>query len=336
VHFQDLSYHGVRKRTWILPGASPFFSIDKEDPSSSYPDEGLYDVELTVQQGNDRLTVRKEDHIRVLDPVGNSAPIQENMENAPIKKGRIIPRDGIDGRRWTMTDRTGASGEHSLLLENYYANEDESFEFETRSIDASQESSIALSFKVAYRQEQESDRDELEVYASSDCGLSWSKRGTFGADEMKTGKPTSAYYKAEDEGNWKTLRIEQPLQFGYNVKGLRFRFRFISDGGNNVYIDDINVAHPDVLSIGEEEADPPELELHPNPASETVRFRVEGKGSFEYSLKDAAGRKLRKGRSSNGKGQEHRLPIDDLSSGLYFLHIQHEKGEESVRKLMVR
>lgn len=338
VQFRDRSYHGIEERTWTFHKGTPFFVLDSTSPKVSYKDPGLYDVELEVQQGNKTLAVHKKDLIRVLDAKGVAPPYKEDMEGKPIQEASVLPMASSDGMKWGHTDRAGASGSSSLLLENYYATDGREYEFQTRTIDASNMNEVALSFKVAYRRIDPNDDDQLKVYASKSCNNVWDIRKTLDADDLTNGSPKKSYFKDPGPSDWKTLKVEQTLSFGYNVEGLRFKFQFISDGGNNIYIDDINVADASVLSVEEKRERPPfEVTLHPNPASEHVQIRLKGKGEVEHRLKDASGRTLRTGVfEGNGKLQEHELSVETLSSGLYFLHFKGKGGGSAVKKLMVR
>lgn len=337
VHFEGHSYHGIEERTWTFHKGSPFFAINEREPAVSYDQPGLYDVELKVGQGKDSSSLKKEDLIRVLDDQGVKTPYKEDMENGPVKSTAIIPGSGLNGTKWAHTDQTGASGHSSLLLENYYANKDQSYRFETQTIDASATDPVALSFKVAYRKSNSSDNGILKVYASKKCSDIWDLRGSFSSDQLSNKGPKNAYYKNPASSDWKTFRIEQPLANGYDVEGLRFKFEFLSGGGNNVYIDDINVTDASTLSVQKGTEPPFQVTLHPNPASERVQVRLKSNDRIEHRLKDASGRTVKTGvLKGKGDSHEHRISIENLSSGLYFMHFKGEEGNEEVRKLMIR
>ncbi len=335
VQFFDRSFHGIQKRNWTFFGAAPFFGQGSSSPKTSYPNPGLYDVELEVHQGSDSLSVKKEDLIRVLEPVGDTLPYREDMEIDPIANETVFPRQGFNGIQWVHTDRTGASGTSSLLLENYLAPPGKSYSFETRTIDASNDSAVALSFKVAYRKKEPSDQDKLKVYASEGCGAPWDLRKTINSYELSNGPPQSSYYKAES-ANWKKYQVVNPLSFGYNVEGLRFKFTFESEGGNNIYIDDINVVKPSALSVEQEKA-PLDVEVFPNPAENELFYRVKDEASFSYSLKDASGRTLiSEEMPKNSGGERHRIDVKGLSAGLYFLHFHRDDRADLIRKVILR
>lgn len=331
VSFNDLSYHKIDKRSWIFHGGAPFFAVGQKNPRIAYEKPGLYNVELTVDQGNSSLNAEKKELIRVIDDIGDPTPFNEDMESDPVKKARILPLMGYDGMKWRMSDRFGASGDRSMIFENYLAEDGKEYDFETASIDASNDTSVALEFKVAYRKRTSNDNDRIEVFASKGCEKGWSQRGSFSATQMASGSPTNNYYEPS-ASDWKTFRIETPLNFGYNVEGLRFKFRFITDGGNNIYVDDINVSRPDALSVEKDSEKDPQLSLYPNPATDRVQLKLSGnEKARNYSLRDGTGRVLREG--SVEKGTE--LDVSGMSAGVYFVEVQGE-GQRTVKKLVLR
>lgn len=331
VSFNDISYHKIDKRSWIFHGGDPFFALDEKKPRIAYKDPGLYDVELTVEQGSSSLKAEKKELVRVIDHIGDPTPFRESMENDPVRSARLLPIQGYDGMNWQLSDRFGASGDHSMIFENYLAEEDKEYDLETASIDASNETNVALEFKVAYRKRTNNDNDRLEIFASKSCGNGWSQRGSFSATQMSSAPPTNTYYEPSSS-DWKTFRIETPLSFGYNVEGLRFKFRFITDGGNNIYIDDINVSHPDVLSMEKEKEEDSKLSLYPNPAEDRVQLELSGnKNPRDYTLRDGTGRILREGAIE----ERTDLDVSGMAAGVYFVEVQGE-GQRMVKKLVLR
>ncbi len=337
VQFKDRSYHGIEQRRWTFHKGTPFFALNDPLPEVSYQKPGLYDVELEVRQGKDTLAVHEKDFIRVLDAKGAGTPYKEDMEGKPVQRGKVMPLPSSDGTEWAHTERTGASGHSSFILENYYATKGGHYELVTETIDASDLDPVALSFKVAYRQIDSDNKGKLKVFAQKSCNGVWDIRKTFDVADLLSGKPMKGYYKNPDPQDWKTLRVKQTLSAGYNVEGLRFKFQFISDGGNNIYIDDINIADANVLSVKEAEKSPFAVDVHPNPADKRVRIRVKGEGTVEQSLRDATGRTIRK-RLLEGKGEvhDHALSVQELSPGLYFLHFKAANGGSKLKKLLVR
>ncbi len=62
--FIDDSYDGIISWHWEFPGGNPSVS-DEKNPVVTYQDPGLYDVKLSVSNGNQTMDLLKEEYIRV-------------------------------------------------------------------------------------------------------------------------------------------------------------------------------------------------------------------------------------------------------------------------------
>ena len=121
----------------------------------------------------------------------------------------------------------------------------------------------------------------------------------------------------------------------YHVSDFRFKFEFESDGGNNVYIDDINLnGYPttigEVSTIGGAG-----LSVQPNPASgqALVAFQLERSERIALDLLDVTGRVVRMiERTELAPGtHSNALDVNDLLPGVYFVRLQGEARQEVVR-----
>jgi hypothetical protein len=119
------------------------------------------------------------------------------------------------------------------------------------------------------------------------------------------------------------------------VSNFRVQFEFISDGGNNLYIDDVNingmtVGLSEVLS-GEGAA----LVVMPNPATDNAQavLNVKAGGKVRVDLVDVLGRTivgLHQGDLPQGVRRID-IPVSGLPSGLYFIRMMQEGRSEVVR-----
>jgi hypothetical protein len=113
------------------------------------------------------------------------------------------------------------------------------------------------------------------------------------------------------------------------------RFEFESDGGNNFYLDDINI---NGFPVGLEEAQLERgalLSVVPNPttANSQVIVNLPTTGRTTLELVDVLGRTintLQDGDLSAGERRFH-LPTEGLSSGLYFVRVRQAGLNEAVR-----
>ena len=117
-------------------------------------------------------------------------------------------------------------------------------------------------------------------------------------------------------------------QDGMNVNAaageskVRFKFQFSSAGGNNIYIDDINIGG--VTAYEEVFRKLLNLSIKPNPVNfqTALRFELLGTAKVSYSIKDITGRTVyEKQIGVLNEGQYEYKIENDLASGLYLLDL---------------
>ena len=124
------------------------------------------------------------------------------------------------------------------------------------------------------------------------------------------------------------------ISSSYHTIDFRIRFEFLSDGGNNVYIDDINLSGTP-LGLDDLTATENELEVVPNPATESsyVQFISSGSTAIDLSIIDPTGRLVKtvfQGKPAVGL-QRISLPISELSAGFYMIQLAQGDQIYSVR-----
>ena len=101
----------------------------------------------------------------------------------------------------------------------------------------------SLTFQVAYRQRLAGSNDRLIVEISQDCGNTWTATGY---DKQGSVLATNATLTGSNEyyptvaGDWRTETINLLSYVTSTSKNIRFRFRGISNNGNNIFIDNVN------------------------------------------------------------------------------------------------
>jgi hypothetical protein len=115
----------------------------------------------------------------------------------------------------------------------------------------------------------------------------------------------------------------------YFVENFRFKFEFEGNGGNNFYLDDINLyegSPSEDLVIGlAEEGEIGELSLYPNPASDelNIRFALNSAENTFIRIKDVSGRITGNYEIKANEGANLvMLNTADLADGTYFVTIQ--------------
>ena len=133
--------------------------------------------------------------------------------------------------------------------------------------------------------------------------------------------------------DWESVTISN-FTSTYQVDNLRIKFQFTSGGGNDLFIDDINLSGPVGLSENETIFD---FFVFPNPASNVanVQFYLsESQDDMNITLHNLVGKKIRdiytKVECMLGL-KELAVDVSTLSAGIYFVTISN-----SSRKVVQR
>lgn len=240
INFQDESYNGQLEWIWGFPGGTPNTS-NLANPSITYNTSGVYNVNLLVTNGTDVLVELKQSHI-VVQSEGSVMPLFESFEDFDFSDElywEVVNED--NGNTWEPVGNVGYSGSSSLKMDNYTGNEDGRIDyFISPSLDLSDMQAANITFRVAFAQKTDSDNDLLKVYVSVDCGATWLLRYVKSGSSLASVSPTSSSFTPFNSGEWVEHVIN--LNQSDNVDGLKFKIEYLYQGGNNLYIDDINIS----------------------------------------------------------------------------------------------
>ena len=184
---------------------------------------------------------------------------------------------------------------------------------------SSYEVPLNLHFKYAYARRLSDASEILIVMASENCGDSWSNLKAYNSTNLVTG-PTSPDWKPSSKDDWKKASIS--LDKFKNATNLFIRFDVISQEGNSVYIDDINIGEFALSTPNY--SDSKIWSVYPNPAHHQFKVKSEkNQVSAELSMVDLTGRLLLQQNLDSGN-----MTIDtkEIPNGLYFLLIKTTEG----------
>ena len=322
VMFDDQSYHNPSGWTWTFTGGSPASST-LENPAIAYNTPGVYDVTLQVTDGNSSVTATETAYITVLPATGNATPYSEGFESgASLPNNDWYINNPDNGVGWNVTTATAFDGTHCLRLSNVSNAAGNLDGFESTSYDLTSLSNVYLSFQYAYVEKTAQDNEALKIYASKDCGATWTIRKQVVGSAFATDNPQSSSWVPSSQDDWKEVIVTN-LDASYLVESFRFKFEFESDGGNNIYIDNINLGVG--ANITDEESQIGIFEVFPNPLENgsVVNFDLVRESDVTVEVYNAVGQKVadvKQGRLSAG---EHRyeLPTSQLGAGFYFVKL---------------
>lgn len=204
---------------------------------------GVYDVQLVAINPFGSDTIVKTASITITK--GLNVPMINNLESAtPLMNYEILNPDLA--RTWEIINGvTGANGgtTTALRMQNrgYNASgEEDVLEFPI--IDLTSSNAPYLSFDVAYAPYSTSLYDELRIDISTDCGASWTSSSYHKANTvLATANATTASFSPASATEWRSDTLDLTAYAGSSIK---IRLVAINGFGNNLYVDNIQIAQP--------------------------------------------------------------------------------------------
>ncbi|WP_417611134.1 M43 family zinc metalloprotease [Owenweeksia hongkongensis] len=255
---------------WSFPGGVPNTSTDP-NPIIYYPTAGAYDVTLTTANAAGTSTSAKVQVVSVKPQFSNLAQWSENFEAASLSKPEVSIISGIDSTTYRLTNKAGNNSSQSLFLNNFQAETNQDIdEFISPSIQTIFGQNLTLSFDYAYTKKVTLNNDLFIIYVSTDCGNTWGTLRIIGAAQLTTAANNSTSGFVPSSSEWDNFSISLDK---YESEGpILIKFAFRSGGGNNFYLDNINVTASNI-SLAEVPLNQ-SLSVFPNPTN----------GNFSVSL----------------------------------------------------
>lgn len=336
VHFEDLSYNAASGWTWTLTGASPSTSTI-QNPGVIYNTPGTYTVQLAATDGNSTQTSTKTSYITVL-PAGTNLPFFDSFEtySSLTNNGNWIVSNPGNNNAFTLFTGAGATGSKCVKLGNYGqsgSNVDELYGVPVDLSGLSSSDVVTLSFKYAYRKVQSGNNESLKIYASTNCGDSWNVRKTVSGNTLSTITASSAWTPTTSD--WVTVHVTNLIST-YFVDNFRYKFRFEGNGGNNFYLDDINLylgqpSNTNVTSgVNEIATNYTDLSVYPNPADNEIQISYNAleQNQMIFTIIDVTGKNVQTNQVSSNEGTNLvLLDIAKLNAGMYLLKISNGNSE---------
>ena len=338
IQFNDGSYNAVSGWSWSFPGATPSTSTD-QNPSVTYAAPGVYAVTLTATDGASSDDETKSGYITVL-AAGESLPYFEGFEGLSTFSGsnRWIIENTGSNNAWSVTNTAGHTGTNSAKLTNYGQVAGNVDELVSTPVDLSTVNAadgVTLSFRYGYRKRQSANDDYLKVFLTNDCGDSWDQRKTMHGASLSNLTASSSWTPAL--ADWQTVHMTN-VTTSYWVNNFRFKFRFESDGGNNIYIDDINIysgAPSDAIVVGlDEELQLQNAVVFPNPAEDEVnlRFSAATGQTVKVSVTDLVGNVVSNYTIQANQGDNLVLiSTESFAAGMYLIRLAEANASQTLQ-----
>lgn len=340
VTFTDASYNAVPTGwNWTFTGGTPSSSA-VANPTITYNTAGTYSVthEPSTSAGSDVMT--KNNIITVSSlTAGYTGPIIDGFENTIQFNNDWILGNGADAYNWENTTLAAATGSRSIRINNYSlpSSSSDIDYIVSPSFDLSASSNKTVKFKVAFTKKVAGNTDRLMVYYSLDCGANWVLKMPITTGNLVTA-PNQANAFIPNASQW----VEKTMDFTSigNSTNIRFKFQFESGGGNNIYLDDINIGG--FVGVDEFLDNIGSFNVYPNPTHSNAQISfnlTKDVKNLSIKVKNTLGQVVTdvvNGQSFNvGK---YTLKIDEerkLPAGIYFIEFNADRNSKT-QKLIVQ
>jgi len=349
LNFSDFSFGGpATDWTWTFTGGTPATST-LQNPTVQYNTPGDYDVTLVASNINGQDTSIRLGYIHVLDPATTTqAPITESFEISDLNNWPVM---NDAGNGWVLNPSAFYSGSKCLSLNNFTDNiAGGSDEVISPSYDLTTLPTGVLpmlKFKLAYAGKYvagtmltpaDTIYDKLSLYVSTDCGATWSLKYNESGIDLSTVATVPDDFAPTSTADWREEKFSLPLQY-LSLTNMRLKFVFYSNGGNNIYIDDINIVSS-TADIEETDLSQLNLSVQPNPMTESaeVRFFLSQESNVQASVFDMLGRKVYDFTEGQLQAGSHRFTLTKNEigrEGMYFIKV-NINGQCVTEKLILQ
>ena len=330
ISFEDDSYNAATGWNWSFNGGQPATST-AQNVTVTYNQPGLYSVSLSATDGATNDSEVKTNYIRVL-PTSSTIPYWEGFEGYSslnnLVNWEVLNQE--NNNAFTIENTTGYSGSQCAKLVNFGQAPSNVDELISSPMDLSvipQTGAVTLSFRYSYRKKTSVDYEYLKVFITSDCGDTWVQRKTLGGNQLSTLTATSSW-KPTSQADWVTVHVTN-VTSNYFSQNFKFKFRFEGEGGNNFYLDDINLyagapSNEIVLGINELNESINDISLYPNPTDGelNVSFSASKNKDMQFQVLDITGKIIQNNVVNAVQGSNLvLLDTQIFAAGSYFLKI---------------
>lgn len=333
ISFEDDSYNAATGWNWSFNGGQPATST-VQNVTVTYTQPGIYSVSLTATDGATNDSEVKTNYIRVL-PTPTTIPFWEGFE-AYSSLNNLVNWEVVNqenNNAFTIENTTGYSGSQCAKLVNFGQAPSNLDELISAPIDLStipQTSSVTLSFRYSYRKKTSADYEYLKVFITGDCGDTWVQRKTLGGNQLSS-LTASSSWKPSSQADWVTVHMTNVTN-SYFQENFRAMFRFEGEGGNNFYLDDINLyagapSNEIVLGLNESIESFNDLSLYPNPTDGelNVSFSAIKNKDMQFQVLDITGKIIQNNQINAAQGTNLvLLDTQKFAAGSYFLKVMSD------------
>jgi len=310
--------------TWTFEGGTPSTS-NEVNPTVTYNESGVFDAKIWVANANGEDSLVLENFVEVLSQTGIPSPYSESFEGVDnVGEASWYVENADQDLTWQISADQGYLSAQSVWIENYNSLPITEDRLQSTTIDLSQLDTAIVTMRVAYAEKSEQSTEWLRVSISNDCGEDWTFKELFtSTSDLPSTEPTDDYFIPSGPDDWKLLTINN-INPEERTENFRLQLAFWSNGGNNIYVDDINIIDEPILTTENIEIEKDVVEIYPNPNNTgfaTLKLEQRSSSNIQIEIYDAAGKKLENLWSGELPAGNQTLELDlaELSQGVYTL-----------------
>lgn len=335
IDFLNLSLNISDSVYWTFEGGTPEVSTEIS-PTVTYTEGGIFSAKLVASNANGTDSLLIENLITVLDTEGTPAPYSENFEEAATMADVLWYVDNEDGLQgWKINHDIGYQSDKSVWINNFDNLPQQFDRLNSATFDLSEMDTALVTMRVAYARRPSSSLESLRVSISNDCGATWTFKKTFNSSSiLQSADPTSDAFVPTDESDWNLFVIDN-IQPHERTENFRIQLQFLSNGGNNIYVDDINIIASNPVSVEDKKSVFERLSVYPNPSTDftTVSLTARIADDASIELIDIQGKSIRPvwfGRINEGENSIQ-LSLKGISPGIYTLSVKTKHGDQNIQ-----
>lgn len=275
--------------TWSFPGGTPN-SSNAISPTVVYNTAGTYPVTLTISTAAGSQSQTTQNAVTVNQLGGGIAgPFLEGMETSsfpnnanPDLEWSIETPGGLTWQRNTSASYSGNASARINLRSITAGNVNSLISPPIDMTDVSSADAI-MTFRMAHaNRNSTSHAERLRVYASRNCGESWTLRYTQTGDNLNTAGGFVSGTFTPDQSDWRLEEVSLATMAGEGH--VLIKFEALSDQQSYLYLDDINI-NPNNSGTGISESGIFEgMRLYPNPVQNQAILEISAKESSNASM----------------------------------------------------
>jgi hypothetical protein len=301
---------------------------------------GNHTIVVTLVNPNDSLDLntvnnQKTVSFTVINPSPlASVPVFQGAETVPFPGNNWTILNPDNNTTWTASSAASGLGNSSkcFKIDNYGSDFSGQSDFIVSPyMDFSNAvTPLRVNYNVAYaRYSTTGTSDSLIVSVSINCGETWTRisgKGGLSLSTVGNTVNTSAFTPTATQWRNETLNLNSFIGNDH----VQIRFQNKSNYGNNLYIDDINIANS-FTDLLEKEAENG-ITLSPNPSNGRFKIVSNNKNVFkEISIVNAIGQII----YSNTKNSANTIDLElNLPVGIYFVKVNFDQTQ-TIQKLVI-